>query len=158
VDFTRRERVLAELEETLRREPKAAAVARWLAEPDDGKIKLHMLAEGLRARKRQRDLFVGGEYAALKLSGAREPEAVAFMRRAGPRTAVVAAARFLSKRVAAADWGDTAVALPEPLAGRTLRDVFTGRELRPFARDGAAWLEAREAFSTLGAIIAIDEA
>jgi (1->4)-alpha-D-glucan 1-alpha-D-glucosylmutase len=60
----------------------------------DGRIKLYLLWRGLRLRRRAPSVFIGGEYAPLVVTGAREKHVVAFLRRDGGRITVAAAARF----------------------------------------------------------------
>jgi glycogen operon protein len=152
VDFGKRAKLLAEVDETLRREPRSAAVASWLKMPADGKIKLFIAREGLQARRRHRALFVGGEYHPLRVEGPRETEAVAFMRKEGGTTALCAAARFFSRRASPDDWGDTRLVLPDALKGRKLKDIFTGQVFHP--RDV---LPCRDLFSILGGCLAVSE-
>jgi glycogen operon protein len=152
VDFGKRAKVLAEVDETLREKSKSAAVTSWLRDPSVGHLKLFVLREGLQGRRRHRSLFVGGEYVPLKLEGPRESEAIAFLRRDGPRFAVVAAARFFSRRASPADWADTSLILPESASRRPLRDLLTGREL-----GGQSVIPLQDLFAVLGGALAVSE-
>ena len=157
VDFGKRAKILAEVDETLRQKSKSDAVTSWLEEPSAVHLKPFVLREGLHARRRHRNLFVGGEYVPLKLEGPRDSEAVAFLRRDGSRVALVAAARFFSRRSSPQDWAGTSVVLPESAARRPLRDLLTGRPVAVHAREGQALIPLSELFSVLGGSIAISE-
>jgi len=111
---------------------------------DDGRVKLFLLAEGLRLRKRQAALFRQGGYHALELRGPRAQAAVAFAREHQEAWVIAAAPRFtfsalegpgLSKAYA-----ETEVELPEACASMAFRDVFTQREVRPERRGGSVVL------------------
>jgi (1->4)-alpha-D-glucan 1-alpha-D-glucosylmutase len=96
-----------------------------------GALKLRMTAAGLRARRDDPDLFVGGEYLPLAVDGARRDHVLAFARRAGGRWAMAVAPRLVAGLTACgvlpvgAVWRDTALVLPTG-APREWNDVYTG--------------------------------
>ncbi len=151
VDFARRAEMLASLEKS--------SVAELLASKDDGRVKLFMLREGLRARRRLPGLFIGSSYEPLEARGPRAANVVAFLRRGNGGALVAAASRFFAELSpdgglpAREAWAGTSVALPPAAAGLRPRDIFTGRALS--AVDGR--LEAGELFSTLPGALLIDE-
>ena len=69
--------------------PTPAAAASLLATSPDGRIKLHVIRQGLALRARRQALFSGSDYRPLAVRGARERHAIAFARTRG-RSALVA--------------------------------------------------------------------
>jgi (1->4)-alpha-D-glucan 1-alpha-D-glucosylmutase len=95
---------------------------------EDGRIKLHVLSRGLRARRAVPALFIEGDYVPIDAG----ETVVAFARNLGKASAVCAVTRF-PKRVAGARrwacgdvWGDRTITLP---AGGAYRDVLGDRTL-----------------------------
>ena len=124
------EAVLAEAE----RDP-AALADRLLAQPEDGRVKLFVLARGLQFRRARRELFERAGYEGLTASGARAGEVIAFARALDGQVAIALAGRHFT-RLGEGDaapvgpvWQDTTVRLPPALAGRRFRDVFSGQTI-----------------------------
>ncbi|MEB3211838.1 MAG: malto-oligosyltrehalose synthase [Leptolyngbyaceae bacterium] len=101
--------------------------------PEDGRIKLFLTAEILATLSQNSDIFQGGKYVPVRVTGTYDDHVVAFLRRAGSRYALTVVPRFpvmlcepgqfpLGKAL----WKDTALDLTgvEPL---TWSDVFSGR-------------------------------
>ena len=112
---------------------------------DDGRIKLFVLAEGLRLRQRQKALFRHGGYRALKLVGPRADAAVAFAREHEKSTVICAAPRYTLSALEspgglAGAYEETSLELPESYASMSFRDVFTGQQVRPGRHAGGAVL------------------
>ena len=138
VDFARRRTLLAALPDP----PTPEAAQALLAAAPDGRIKLHVIRQGLALRARQAALFRGSDYHALEARGEQPRHALAFARTRG-RVAVVAAVGRLflglpggaehppRPPLGAAVWGDTIVAAERGLPGGPYRDVLTGRRLTP---------------------------
>ncbi|MCW9449137.1 malto-oligosyltrehalose synthase [Klebsiella michiganensis] len=99
----------------------------------DGQLKQYVTASFLRLRQRYSALFHYGDWVPLKVTGEREENLIAYARINGEEALIVVVPR-LAFDVAAhglADspvrlWGNTAVAIPEDLAGRHYRDALTG--------------------------------
>ncbi len=139
VDYARRVEMLAELEPWLDdaspRTPaeQTAAVANWLADWPDGRIKLFVTACGLRLRRRCPDLFLKGEYIPITSEGESVDHVVAFARRFGdewviavvPRLSVSLAAHKSALPVGASVWGDARLRLPSEVAASSLQNHFT---------------------------------
>ncbi len=140
VDFPRRQAALAEVIRTYGAGQGAAReLAALVARPWDGRLKLHVLHRLLTARRQRPALFVGAGYEPLEVRGAAAGSVLAFARRAGDERLIVVVPRLLARRGAAAGtppvggrfWEDTAVTLPDDVAGRPLDCLLTGRVLRP---------------------------
>ncbi|HYW92292.1 MAG TPA: malto-oligosyltrehalose synthase [Gammaproteobacteria bacterium] len=144
VDFDRRRRCLKSLHDMDRLAPRArgAAVAGLLRRWPDGRIKMHLLREGLRLRRRFPALFRDGDYLPLEPSGCWGSRIVAHARGLpGGPACIAVAPRLLTGPAEGGQrmplgtvWGDTVLALPEWLAGRSYREALTGIRLeRPGA-------------------------
>jgi (1->4)-alpha-D-glucan 1-alpha-D-glucosylmutase len=138
VDFGLRARLLEEMDREAA-EDRPGLCARLAAEMEDGRVKLFLLAEGLRLRRRQAALFRRGGYRALDVLGPRAEAAVAFAREHEGALVLAAAPRYTlaaleSPGGLARAHAETVVDLPEACASMAFRDVFTGREVRPERR------------------------
>ncbi|MDU3715043.1 MAG: malto-oligosyltrehalose synthase [Klebsiella michiganensis] len=99
----------------------------------DGQLKQYVTASFLRLRQRHSALFHYGDWVPLKVTGDREENLIAYARINDeealivvvPRLAFDVAAHGLADSPARL-WGNTAVAIPEDLAGRHYRDALTG--------------------------------
>ncbi|MFL5358397.1 malto-oligosyltrehalose synthase [Archangium sp.] len=144
VDYRLRDSLLRKLDEEAKAD-RLGLCARLVADMDDGHIKLFLVAEALRLRRRQAALFHRGHYRALSLVGPRADAAVAFAREHEKAVVIAAAPRYTlsaleSPRGLAGAHEETSLELPESYASMTFRDVFTGREVRPGRQAGGAVL------------------
>jgi (1->4)-alpha-D-glucan 1-alpha-D-glucosylmutase len=153
VDFALRRRTLAALDAAFARGCNAEAArpaetgdrdgrrrfARDLvARAEDGRIKLHVLHQGLLARRRDPELFVGADYVALEACGPAAEHVVAFARRRGRRWLLAAATRFALRLtgdafrdpIGSEIWEGTAIVLPAQMPAAALVSVLTGEPLR----------------------------
>ena len=153
VDYARRRAML----ETLH--GGEARPAELLAHVEDGRLKLHLVQAGLRARRELPNLFCGGRYLPLEAEGGRGPHVVAFAREGGGRRAVVVVPRLVASRLPAdaapvgGFWGEDALRLPPGWSGRwRCRLAGHAVETRP---DGAIALA--DAFAHLPVALLIDE-
>lgn len=101
----------------------------------DGRIKLYILWKGLNFRKENYELFLGGDYTALKIEGSRKDNVVAFLREKSGERVLVAAARFFTELTSQEIWRDTAMVLPSTKEGTKFKDIFTGRTV-PVSESG----------------------
>jgi len=123
VDFEQRQAWLTEGE-------LAGAPSEQLSNWRDGRVKLGIVRRALALREHSDHLFKKGAYIPLPVEGAHADSVIAFARNIGGTYVVVIATRLATSLlssndlplVAAADWGDTAVILPEALASRALFD------------------------------------
>jgi (1->4)-alpha-D-glucan 1-alpha-D-glucosylmutase len=84
---------------------------------EDGRIKLHTIASGLRVRRDHPDVFARGEYLPLRVTGARADHVFAFARRTADEEAIAIVPRLVAGLLPDADvpptgaalWGDTTV-------------------------------------------------
>jgi (1->4)-alpha-D-glucan 1-alpha-D-glucosylmutase len=113
--------------------PVATLLADFMKSPEDGRIKMFVTSRALGLRRAQSQLFREGGYQSLGTSGVCRDQTIAFARVHGSEAAVLVVGRHYTRLsdggqwpVGRAVWQDTRVALPEGLAGRRYRDVFTG--------------------------------
>lgn len=99
----------------------------------DGRVKQYVTATLLRLREQHPALFRYGDWLPLKVEGERAENLIAFARVNDDEALIVAVPRLVfdiaaQKLPVAYEklWADTALSLPESLAGRRYRDAFSG--------------------------------
>jgi (1->4)-alpha-D-glucan 1-alpha-D-glucosylmutase len=124
VDYQQRRRML----EALAKAKPEELLENW----PDGRIKMFLIHRLLSFRRDHVELFRQGNYIPVAASGELLGSCVSFAREFGGECIVVIASR-LSSRVGfppiGDKWKDAAIELPEKFAARSLRDIFTGREI-----------------------------
>ena len=125
VDFERRRRALEGFEE-------ASRFGEWMRDWHDGRLKMWVTRQALRARRANRELFEHGNYTALRATGSKAAHVVAYARQHEGKTAVVVIPRFAYtmmrgelKAPLGEAWGDTYLEVP----GAQWRNEMTGAEL-----------------------------
>jgi (1->4)-alpha-D-glucan 1-alpha-D-glucosylmutase len=110
----------------------------------DGRPKLYLTRRALETRHKSPELFAGGEYIALGISGGRKEHLVAFARKLREEVAITVAPR-LHARITPAEgsllpaqeaWHDTSILLPDNLPEVTYRNVLTGETITTLEHDG----------------------
>jgi (1->4)-alpha-D-glucan 1-alpha-D-glucosylmutase len=139
VDFARRMRLLAELQEKEKQHGRLALAGELLSTWPDGRIKLYLTYKALHFRRAHRELFQAGEYIPLEATGPLCRHVCAFARRAGDAWVLVAVPRLMASldcRRAQLEpplgekvWGETALVLPGQAPARWI-NVFTGERMR----------------------------
>jgi (1->4)-alpha-D-glucan 1-alpha-D-glucosylmutase len=107
----------------------------------DGRIKLYVTWQALHARRQLPELYTTGAYLPVETRGPQADHVFAFVRRHESAAALIVVPRLLSRLVAPgepAPWDgailhDTVLPIPDDLAGRPWRNIFTGEML--VARD-----------------------
>ena len=155
VDFAARRAMLEEIIREADRN-RIKLVEKLLGSPHDGRIKMYVIHRILQFRRSHPELFATGGYAPLEAAGERARHVIAFVRRAGRESAIVAAGRFFTMLEIAPDsfpagavWSDTKVMLPPDLAPRRYVDLFTGSAVDLRADKGTAVLSMGEAFARM---------
>jgi (1->4)-alpha-D-glucan 1-alpha-D-glucosylmutase len=125
VDYKRRREMLDALTKANPRE----ILENW----PDGRIKMFLTQRALQFRREHGDLFQRGSYLPLRASGTFAECCISFVRELNGQWIIVIAPR-LSSRIGfppvGEKWKDTTVELPESLSLNSVREVFTGREIR----------------------------
>jgi len=147
VDYRRRRHLLAELQRRIEAEPDLTPLTRELLENlADGRIKLYLIYRTLTLRRSCESLFTRGGYLPLKTTGSRREHVCAYVRSLGSQAVIVVVPRLVAQLVEGAQkpplgpevWADTRLSLPQRLATRTYRNLFTGEVFRPEDFQGAA--------------------
>jgi (1->4)-alpha-D-glucan 1-alpha-D-glucosylmutase len=132
VDYDERSALLGALERAA--EEHTGHVAALLRTPEDGRVKMHVIRETLRARREHRTLFTGGRYVPLSAGGSEGAPVIAFARVDGGEAAITVVPRLVADRVGdrgaptgGDSWGDAWLELPPALRDRQWRCVLTGR-------------------------------
>ncbi len=132
VDYTLRDRLLAQLDEMAAQEGPAAVARAVTADLSEGAIKLWTTAQVLRLRQTQHGLFRRGTYVPLVAEGSAEPHLIAHARQLDQARILAAVPRFACSLMRGdvslplgRAWRDWTVTVPENLHGR-YRNIFTG--------------------------------
>ncbi|HVT44184.1 MAG TPA: malto-oligosyltrehalose synthase [Thermoanaerobaculia bacterium] len=149
VDFRKRARIVRDLD---RADDRLRLVRDVLKHWKDGRAKLFLIREVLRARRADRDLFLSGSYVPLKPSGAGKASLVGFARRHRDRFAIVAVPRMLTRLaplgklpLGAGVWGSTTLSIDREFP-RRWHNVLTGGEVEAVG-SAAKKLHAAEVFA-----------
>jgi (1->4)-alpha-D-glucan 1-alpha-D-glucosylmutase len=117
----------------------------------DGRVKMFVTHRALTARAAMRDVYERGGYVALNAAGARRDSVFAFARTGGTgdAAAVTCVPRLIASVTPEGEpplggriWTDTRVELPDSIATRSFRDVFTGATVDADTVDGKAGFAA----------------
>ena len=116
---------------------KMSQIARNLAqgEDDQGRMKLFLTWRGLKARQQHAFLFQSGEYIPLQVEGAKAKHILAFARRAGDSTAILAVPRLWAQLTEKESpignpemWQDTSIQIPVEWPDASYRNEVTFEE------------------------------
>lgn len=160
VDYEARVSVIDDLSTLLKDRSSDIGLRRLMSSWADGNVKLFLLARLLRARRRNPDMFLDGDYLPLEAIGERESNVVAFARRHRSGWIIAVAPRLTTRLVRAGQWPigkrvwkETWLKLPED-APRNWIDTITGNAVNLpdskgdlslfFARFPVALLESTE--------------
>ncbi|CAO3431719.1 malto-oligosyltrehalose synthase [Azospirillum doebereinerae] len=122
VDYGVRRRLLEEVDGALEQGTVPSLLDRWT----DGAVKLAVTRAALALRAEKPDVFVSGECLPLEVTGEKAEHVVAFARKAGDDTVLVAVPRLVGGLGETPDWGNTAIPLPR---GERWRNALTGESV-----------------------------
>ena len=133
VDYTRRCRLLREIDAAIDEEGAAEVTMRLMADPGDDRVKMFATSRLLRFRRDHLTAFQRGGYYPLRVQGVRQEHVFAFARGEGQDRVVVVVPRLIATLLPDADvpplgervWGDTSIELPAG-SPRAYRDGLTG--------------------------------
>ncbi len=155
VDFDLRRTILEEfLAQETAGAPPEKRLEELLGRRDDGRIKLWLILQTLRFRRRHEDLFLAGEYVPLQGTGPRRDHLFAFARLHNDAAAVTVIPRLLTVLlpdpsllpVGEALWAETGITVPSWKPGSAYRNVLTGARLRTISEGDRQILPAAEVF------------
>ncbi|NJK33977.1 MAG: malto-oligosyltrehalose synthase [Oscillatoriales cyanobacterium SM2_2_1] len=142
VDYEHRQTLLQELKADLAQDH-LGALARYLAQPSDGKIKLFVTYRALQVRQELTEVFQKGEYLPLQVIGSLQQHVIAFARIYDDTMVIAVAPRWLTALIKDGElplgdrtWHETRISLPtqDPLV---FRDGIAGHAI---AAEGVLWL------------------
>ena len=131
VDYDLRRQILEELNT---KQASVELVRGLLESPEDGRIKLYLIAKALNFRQQNSSLFERGDYIPLAVKGEKSDHVCAFARKSKDGVVIVLVPRLMASILGeegesptgAQIWGETAVVLPEDLKSSSLVNLFTG--------------------------------
>lgn len=138
--------------------PDLAALARErLATWSDGRIKLFVIYQALKARRARPEVFATGDYAPLEPIGPAAEHVVGFTRSSGQSTFLTIVPRLCASLtgeqpilpLGAEIWADTAVVVPSDKPGDLWRNCLTGETVTTVDREGRTALPLAEVFNIL---------
>ena len=107
-----------------------------LAHKQDGRIKLFLIAQALKARKEHLELFERGDYLPLAVEGEKKDSVVAFARQYGEKMALVVTPRFFTQLIGLQEnplgekvWQDTQIILP-PVTTGVWKDALSNNSFK----------------------------
>ena len=143
VDYEKRRAALEDMRTKAERDT-PQLIDELLTTKEDGRIKLYLIQEALKARREKELLFREGEYIPLDMVGSLQEHAIAYARRHEETWAVTVAPRFYVTLAGEGDhplgvaaWKDTALLLPEE-APETWRNSLTREKIKGRGRLPAA--------------------
>ncbi|MBW4466076.1 MAG: malto-oligosyltrehalose synthase [Pegethrix bostrychoides GSE-TBD4-15B] len=111
-------------------------MAELLQNPDDGRIKLFLIYQVLKARRAQPDLFQRGSYESLTVVGSLKPHVVAFTRMLGNQQAMIIVPRLLTALIPVGElplgeqvWHETRILQP-PVCSTVWQDAISGQVIQ----------------------------
>ena len=149
VDFPLRRRLLDGMQAALAGD-RAAAMAGFVRNWPDGRIKLALMSAILAWRSEHPQVFAEGGYEPIEVRGPRPSDICAFARQRKDAAMLVAVARFPGRRETQAFDAGTSLTLPSPLAERSWTDLLTGRRF-----SGRSDLTADRLFAILPAAVLV---
>ncbi len=134
VDFGKRSQWLQDIKQRCQSDI-LSLVSELIANCEDGRIKLFLIARALAAINQHSELFQQGAYIPLEVIGQYQEHLVAFARHQGDITAIAIVPRFITSLVQPYTfplgekvWTDTCIEIPQGLQA-DWQDVFTDRQI-----------------------------
>jgi (1->4)-alpha-D-glucan 1-alpha-D-glucosylmutase len=156
VDFESRQALLGAMEQFEQSHGRDALVRDLVANPQDGRMKLHVIRTALERRWQWPALFASGTYEPVRVRGPRARHVMAFALRSGDQAVLAIVPRlpaslagdgpFLS--FGADLWEDTTCELPGALHGGALSNVMTDERFVPGACGGKFEVRIRDALGS----------
>lgn len=134
VNFEKRKKLLQDIKRSTE-EGLSSSIAELLSNPEDGKVKLFLILEALKTRKRNIQLFQEGSYIPLEVEGKLKEHIIVFARHYQGKWAITIAPRFLTSIINENQnplgpvWEDTEVRLPQE-APSTWENTITNELIR----------------------------
>jgi (1->4)-alpha-D-glucan 1-alpha-D-glucosylmutase len=131
VDYSNRQSLLAMLKQKAQ-EDRGSLVTHLMETPEDGRIKLYLIAQVLNFRLQHSALFKEGDYVPLEVKGEKSKNVVAFSRTKEKKQIIVVVGRFYTLLANSPSinpigevWKDTRLVFPAQIEGE-FRDLLSG--------------------------------
>jgi len=125
-----------------------------LLEWSDGSIKLYVTFKSLNYRKKNRELFMDGDYTPLMGDGTLKDHICAFARQEKNKAVLVVVPRFLTRLTQIGEmplgkktWGDSWLMMPGEMSANQFRNIFTGEILGSVEQDGGTGIALDQVFA-----------
>lgn len=161
VDFDLRQELLNKIKENSSENSSLFSV--FNKDPENLKyLKFLYTMKGLLFRRRNKDMFVSGEYIPVEVTGSKKNNVVAFIRKYDKGIALIAAGRFFTEWNINYDnhqfdpgfWAGTALLLPEDLElPSSLKDIVTSNNIEIVRKDQKSIIQLSELFRDTSACI-----
>jgi (1->4)-alpha-D-glucan 1-alpha-D-glucosylmutase len=143
IDYEKRMAYLDEIKTHSKQNP-LGLINQLLKSPEDGRIKLFLIYQALKARRSYPDLFQRGGYQKLTVVGSLKSHIVAFTRDLGDTQAIVIVPRFLTGLIKEGEyplgeqvWHETRI-LQAPGSSAMWQDVISGQQVQG---DETLWIK-----------------
>jgi (1->4)-alpha-D-glucan 1-alpha-D-glucosylmutase len=154
VDYGARQRLLAEIKKEWaeNRNHLGKYLSGLLRDEKPGAMKLFLIWRALNFRKEHREVFDGGDYIPLLVTGEKSEHICVFARQANGHTVIAVAPRSVFVLTDGVEelslgckiWGGTMLEIPQAHAGAVFRNVLTEETVVTMEREGRATLELSE--------------
>lgn len=135
VDFEQRSSFLSAIQEQLKTDP-LNLIQELLAHKEDGRIKLFLTVQALKARREYLNVFQQGAYHPIEVSGKFQDHIIAFAKQDGNTTLLTVAPRFLTSVIQPDEyplgeqaWADTHLKLPLQ-ASSSWKNLITNQSVK----------------------------
>lgn len=124
-----------------------------LLEYYNGSIKLYLTFKSLNYRKKNRELFMDGDYIPLMGDGALKDHICAFARQEKNKAVLVIVPRFLTRLTQMGEmplgkktWGDSWLVVPDEISANRFRNILTDEMLGSVERHGSSGIALDQIF------------
>jgi (1->4)-alpha-D-glucan 1-alpha-D-glucosylmutase len=122
VDYEIRKKLLKEIEKILASNTQKAWIESLLKKKELEPLKLYLLKIGFALRKKEKKLFLEGEYIPLQCEGEKKDHVIAYLRQKENTTTLTLSSRWLYQYHSIDFWGNTVVYLPKEFS---FIDIYT---------------------------------
>jgi len=152
VDYQIRKNMLEQLKECARQMPLHELSKELTINRASGAIKLYLTYKALHCRRNNKELFDGGDYIPLEVTGQRSENVCAFARKADDATALIAAPKFFTRLFNPFEglpfgeevWDNSYIVIPSAQEGTEYLNIYTGKTVRAKNINGAVALYLSE--------------
>lgn len=165
VDFSSRMRKLEEIIQMRKEKGEEHIIKKCMRHGGWDELKMFILWKGLNIRKKNHDLFLGGDYIPLNVRGPKAGNIIAFARKKGKKTAIFVSARFFSGLLPGRVrtwfeneiWEGTEIIIPDEIGEVVSHDAYSRKKIAAVRGEKDIFLRAADIFASLPTAILIDQ-